>query len=162
MDGALQLHVGEIMSQWREFWITENRCTGITRVFYDESLCFETLQPNDSILRGIDRAAYESKCAEVDLLRRSMTTGDRNWVQWIEENKRLRNQLAMCKEALEDVLKKHDAHSKAYTEDIFPDDKREPCQTTAGRMGRHMIKVYGEYLSDVRQLLAKLNNPKED
>jgi len=44
------------------------------------------------------------------------------------------------------IRTKIEEHQDAYALDIFPDDKREPCQTTAGRMGRHMCKCFLYYL----------------
>jgi hypothetical protein len=77
-----------------------------------------------------------------------------------KENQTLKSERDRAVECLRDVLQKHDSHSQAYTEDIFPDDKREACQTTAGRMGRHMVKVYGEYLSKARACLERIEKGK--
>lgn len=63
-------------------------------------------------------------------------------------------------EALELALQRHDEHSQAYPLDIFPDDGRPPCETTSGRMGRHMVKCYEQYLAPARAVLTKFREGK--
>ncbi|CAB4152974.1 hypothetical protein UFOVP610_38 [uncultured Caudovirales phage] len=64
-------------------------------------------------------------------------------------------------EQLKTVLEKHDSHSQAYSTDIFPDDGRKPCETTSGRMGRHMIKCYEDYLKPLREFIKKYESGGE-
>lgn len=67
-----------------------------------------------------------------------------------------REKLRIAVEALEFAINKYESHHEAYSEDIFPDDGRKPCQTTAGRMGRHMIKCFDEYLAPAREALRRI------
>lgn len=57
--------------------------------------------------------------------------------------------------ALEFAINKYDQHKGAYDEDIFPDDGRQPCETTSGRMGRHMLKCFNKYLGPARAALSE-------
>lgn len=52
------------------------------------------------------------------------------------------------KRALDGVREQIEHHAQAYDTEIFPDDGREPCQTTGARMGRHMCKVFARYLNE--------------
>lgn len=83
-----------------------------------------------------DAALFQRNCFEKDL--KSLQS----------ENEKLRA-------AMEFAIEKHDEHSKAYPLDIFPDDGRKPCETTSGRMGRHMVKCYEQYLQPLRERLGK-------
>lgn len=65
-----------------------------------------------------------------------------------DKNTQLKSLCQRLENVLENVKSKIEYHSQAYALDIMSDDGRKPCTTTAGRMGRHMCKVFGDYLSE--------------
>lgn len=65
-----------------------------------------------------------------------------------DKNTQLKSLCQRLENVLENVKSKIEYHSQAYALDIMSDDGRKPCTTTAGRMGRHMCKVFSEYLSE--------------
>lgn len=103
----------------------------------------------------------QSGQAEIQDLREALRTYDAA-IKIVKERDLALEKLRIAETALEFALEKFKDHEHAYDEDIFPDDKREACQTTAGRMGRHMLKCFKEYLQPASEALEKLRGESNE
>ena len=162
------------VSKYREFWIIHYPEKSIVR-----TVPFGSSALSEQAIHVIEYSALESLQRELDEigLRYAKTVPQLVFErdQLREENYNLKNVelklnaairerdtarliLSSCQNEntkLKELVKHFESkileHRDAYAEDIFPDDKRSPCQTTAGRMGRHMCNVFMSYIEAAKK-----------
>lgn len=136
------------MNKPREFWISEIILGEIdTKTRFRARLSSHPI-PNKDNIHVIEHSAYAALKKENEELIYKNWALKNAYDNVDDKNTQLKSLCQRLENVLENVKSKIEYHSQAYALDIMSDDGRKPCTTTAGRMGRHMCKVFSEYLSE--------------